>query len=106
MLNDLIADFVGKDVLVRSDEAGVFVGRLESFSDQPFGLRLEGDVVRIWSWNNATSLSQLAETGPARSSGCKFCRARVEIIFNPCEILLVTQEAREAIDAVPQWLIQ
>ena len=50
----------GSRVLVRTNSAGVHYGTLESRSGQEIHL---SNARRIWSWNGALSLSEIASTG-------------------------------------------
>lgn len=87
--------------IVRSNGAGVFFGEIKE---------KDGDRVvmtnarRIWYWEGAASLSQLAQEGTSNSSGCKFPVAVDEVeVFNVLEILSVTDKAAKSIDAVKVW---
>jgi hypothetical protein len=50
----------GAKVLVRANAAGVHYGTLENRNGQEVHLR---DARRIWSWNGALSLSEIASKG-------------------------------------------
>ena len=56
-------------VIVRTYSAGVFAGYLEKRNGQEVILR---QARRIWYWDGAASLSQLAEEGTKRPENCKF----------------------------------
>lgn len=88
-------------VIVRTYSAGVFAGTLESRNGREVTLT---DARRIWYWAGAASLSQLAVSGTSKPKQCKFPVkvARVELL-EAIEILDVTPEARESIEAVPVW---
>lgn len=88
-------------VIIRADRAGVFAGYLE-FS--------EGTVVilqqsrRLWYWDGAASLSQLAMEGTKKPENCKFpIPVSRQKIFGVIEILEVTESARKSITEVPVW---
>lgn len=92
-----------KRVIVRTYSAGVFFGELTQRSDDgKRGVILNAR--RIWYWDGAASLSQLATTGTSKPSQCKF-PATVESIevMEVIEVLVVTDEAAANIDAVPVW---
>ena len=87
--------------IVRADRAGVFFGNVES---------IEGDTVvmtnarRIWYWEGAASLSELAMYGTSNPGGCKFpCVVDRVKIFGVIEIIDVTEKAAASIDEVPEW---
>lgn len=90
-----------KYVIVRTYSAGVFAGELESRNGQEVVLR---NARRIWYWDGAASLSQLAMEGTSKPENCKFPCAvdRVELL-QVIEILDVTEEARKSIEGVPVW---
>jgi hypothetical protein len=88
-------------VIVRTYSAGVFAGELESRSGRDVVMR---NARRLWYWDGAASLSQLAMDGTSKPENCKFpCEVdRVELL-EAIEILDVTDKARESIKAVPVW---
>ena len=59
---------------------------------------------RIWYWDGAASLSQLAMEGIKKPENCKFPVAvnRVELL-QAIEILDVTEAAKKSIENVPIW---
>lgn len=90
-----------KYVIVRTYSAGVFAGELESRKGREVVLR---NARRIWYWDGAASLSELAQRGTSKPQNCKFpCEVdRVELL-EAIEILDVTPAARKTIDEVPVW---
>lgn len=90
-----------KYVIVRTYSAGVFAGELESRNGQEVVMR---NARRIWYWDGAASLSELATEGTSKPHNCKFpCEVdRVELL-QAIEILDVTEKARESIKGVKVW---
>ena len=90
-----------KYVIVRTYSAGVFAGVLESRNGREVVLR---NARRIWYWDGAASLSELAMRGTSKPRQCKFPMAvdRVELL-EAIEIIDVTAEARQSIEGVPVW---
>ena len=90
-----------KYVICRTYSAGVFAGELVSRKGQEVVL---ANARRLWYWDGAASLSQLAMTGTSKPENCKFPIAvnRVELL-QAIEIIDVTPEARKSIDEVPTW---
>lgn len=90
-----------KYVLVRTYSAGVFAGELESKNGRAVTLV---NARRIWYWEGAASLSQLAMEGTSKTENCKFpCEVtRVELL-EVIEILDVTEKAKASIKEVPIW---
>ena len=93
--------FIGKKVIVRSDRAGVFFGTLKSKEGNEVVLT---DARRLWCWDGAASISQLAVDGPTAPRNCKFTMSVEEIgVLGVIEIIPATQKAIEVIDKVPVW---
>ena len=90
-----------KYVMARTYSAGVFAGYLESREGREVVLR---DARRIWYWEGAASLSQLATEGTKKPMECKFpCTVdRVELL-ETVEIIDITPEAKQSIESVPVW---
>jgi hypothetical protein len=59
---------------------------------------------RIWYWEGAASLSQLAMEGSSKPQNCKFPAPvdRVELL-QVIEILDVTEKAKQNIESVIVW---
>lgn len=90
-----------KYVIVRTYSAGVFAGYLESRNGQEVVMR---KARRIWYWEGAASLSQLAEEGTSKPNSCKFPQEvdRVELL-QAIEILDCTKKAQDSIASVKVW---
>ena len=88
-------------VMVRTQSAGVFAGYLEDQKGKQVTLT---KVRRIWYWEGAASLSQLAVDGTSKPEACKF---PVEVprlkLTEAIEILDVTEKAKASIAAVKIW---
>lgn len=92
-----------KYCIVRTYSAGVFAGYVESRNGREVVIR---DVRRIWYWDGACSLSQLAKEGTAKPKNCKFAVAVDKIeVLEAIEIIECTERAKENIEAVPEWKI-
>ena len=90
-----------KYVIVRTYSAGVFAGYLESRTGQEVVLR---NARRLWYWEGAASLSQMAEEGTSKPNSCKFPQevSRIELL-NAVEISDVSKKAQESIASVKVW---
>ncbi len=93
----------GAFVVVRTNSAGVFAGNLES---------REGDEAvlvnarRLWYWDGAASLSQVALLGVSKPKSCKFSvTVPRELLLGVIEILEATPAAEENLKAVPEWRV-
>lgn len=92
-----------KKYLVRSDRAGVFYGEIKSRTGSEVTMT---NVRRIWYWDGAVTLSQLAIDGTSRPKKCKFtCYVPETIILDVVEILTCTDKAVRSIERVPEWKI-
>jgi hypothetical protein len=90
-----------KYVIVRTYSAGVFAGYLEKRNGKEVIMR---QARRLWYWDGAASLSQLAMDGVSKPENCKFPIAvdRVELL-EAIEILDVSSTAQASIQGVPIW---
>jgi len=90
-----------KYCIVRTYSAGVFAGYIEYRKDQEVVLR---EARRIWYWEGAATLSQLAQSGTSLPDKCKFPEPVDRItVLGAIEILDCTEQAKESIASVPVW---
>ena len=88
-------------VIVRTYSAGVFAGYVKSRDGQEIVLV---DARRLWYWDGAASLSQLAVDGVSRPQNCKFPIEVPEItLLQAVEIIHCSEKARNSIKAVAVW---
>jgi len=88
-------------VIVRTYSAGVFAGTLESREGQEVVLT---NARRLWYWDGAASLSELAVRGTTKPNNCKFPVAvPVVTLLQAIEILNVSEAGRASIEEVPVW---
>ena len=88
-------------VIVRADRAGVFYGVIKERNGSEVVMT---DVRRIWYWDGAASLSQLAVDGTAKPDNCKFTITVDEMtILGVIEIIPCTEKAIKSIEGVPTW---
>ena len=94
-------NFIGKKVIIRGDRSGVFFGTLAAKDGQE--VKLE-KCRRLWYWDGAASISQLAVDGTSNPSECKFTVTVDEIeILDAIEIIPCTDKAIESIESVKVW---
>ncbi len=92
---------LNKYVIVRGDRSGVFAGTLIGKEGSEVEL---SDCRRLWYWDGAASISQLAVDGTARPGECKFTITVSSIcITDAIEIIPCTEKAEASIKAVPEW---
>ena len=91
----------GKYCIVRGKGFGVFAGTVEAVEGNRVLLK---DARRLWYWDGAASLSQLAMEGVKAPGNCKFT-VPVEsvLLLDVIEIIPATEQARAVIDGVKVW---
>lgn len=94
-------DYVGKKVIIRGSRSGVFFGTLASKEGQEVELT---NCRRLWYWDGAASISQLAADGTVAPENCKFTMyVRKIVILDTIEIIECTPKAIKSIEAVGVW---
>jgi hypothetical protein len=90
-----------KYVIVRTYSAGVFAGYLKK-KDGKEVILLKAR--RIWYWDGAASLSQLAVDGVSKPENCKFpCEVDYIELTEAIEIIDCTKKAQNSIKGVKVW---
>lgn len=93
--------FLGKKVIVRGDRSGVFFGTLDEKDNHQVRLT---NCRRIWYWDGAASISQLAADGTSKGSRCKFTVVVPSVeISDEIETNLCTEKAIKSIESVEEW---
>lgn len=94
--------FTGHYCIVRSARAGVFAGTVTHRNGQEVTMT---NARRIWYWDGAASLSQLAISGTAKPESCKFPASVPSVVlFEVIEILPATASAEQSIKGVAEWV--
>ena len=94
-------NMIGKKVIVRAAQAGVFFGTLKTKDGQEVILN---NCRRIWYWDGAASITQLAVDGTIKPNDCKFTISVDEIgIMGVIEIIPCTDKAIASIEGVVEW---
>lgn len=92
---------LNKKVIIRADRAGVFFGTLKEKNGNEVTLV---NARRLWYWDGAASLSQLAVDGTVKPGNCKFTVTVPEItILGVIEITPCTDKAIKSIEGVTEW---
>lgn len=93
--------YEGKKVIIRADRSGVFFGTLKNKDGSEVTLT---NCRRLWYWEGAASISQLAVDGVTKPSNCKFTVAVEEIlVMDTIEIIPCTKKAIKSIEGVKAW---
>lgn len=92
-----------KYYIIRADKAGVFAGNIKERNGSEVTLT---NARRIWYWEGAASLSQMALEGVKYPKKCRFTVTVPEItILGVIEIIPCTDEAERCIKGVEEWRI-
>lgn len=87
--------------IIRCDRAGVFYAEIKERRGD------EADLVnarRLWYWDGAASLSQLATEGTKAPRNCKFTVTVPSMtVLGVIETIPCSKAAVQSIDGVPEW---
>lgn len=87
--------------IIRGEKSGVFYGEIKERNGCEITIT---NCRRLWYWDGACSLSELAVNGTAKPDDCKFTVAVQELqILDAIEIIPVSDIAEKSIDAVKEW---
>lgn len=87
--------------MVRTYSAGVFAGKIEERIGKEVRL---SNARRIWYWDGAASLSELAQRGTSKPENCKFPAPVTEVVLTEViEMIPITEKAFESIYGVDIW---
>ena len=90
-----------KYYIVRGDTSGVFAGNIKERNGKEV---LMENVRRLWYWDGACSISQLATEGTKKPENCKFTLEVEEVlVLDAIEIDTCTKEAEASIKGVKVW---
>lgn len=87
--------------IIRSKEAGAFFAHIDARRGDEVDLR---DARRLWYWDGAASLSQMAVDGVSNPLNCKFTVIVPSMtVLGVCEIIPCTDKAVESVQGVKVW---
>jgi hypothetical protein len=98
-------------VCIRTYSAGVHFGYLKSCAepkdcrDGYYPVELV-NARRMWSWDGAKTLSDLAQIGSKKQKECKFTLPVDSIKLMAIEIINVTDKAKKNLDEIPIWTLE
>lgn len=94
-------NLIGLTCMVRTYSAGVFLGEVASKDGKEVHLK---NARRMWYWDGAASLSQLATEGTSAPKNCKFPAPVPDVLLTEAiEIIPASEAAIASIAAVPVW---
>lgn len=98
-------NYINQKCIIRTECAGVFYGTITEFDPVTREATIK-DCRRIWYWDGAASLSQLAAEGVKKPKNCKFTIAVKEMcVMEVIEVIPCTEDAVKNIESVPEWKI-
>lgn len=84
--------------IVRTENAGVFYGTIESRNDKLRTVRMRAR--RVWYWSGAFTLSTLATLGTSEPDKCKWPDWAIHELYQVIEILPTSKEADKSFDRI------
>ena len=100
-----IEKLIGKKVIIRSYGAGVFFGTLNEAEkcEDKWTVELL-NCRRLWYWDGACSITQLAVDGTKKPDNCKFTITESSIIVSSViELHECSNESVKSIESVEVW---
>lgn len=87
--------------IVRAARAGVFFGKIKEKSAASV---IMTDVRKLWYWDGAAAVEQIAMDGVRAPENCKFTVSVKEMeIMEPIQVIPCTSKAADIIKAVKEW---
>lgn len=87
--------------IVRTNRAGVFFGKIRERSHDEITMT---DVRKIWHWDGACAVEQLALDGTKKPHNCQFTVVVPEMtIADPIQIIPCTEKAVQSLSGVTVW---
>ena len=87
--------------IVRADRAGVFFGKIKEANKDEVVM---SEVRKLWYWDGACAVEQLALEGTKKPRNCKFTVVVPEMaIVSPIQIIPCTEKAVNSISGVAVW---
>lgn len=87
--------------IVRCDRAGVFFGKIKERTENEVVMT---DVRKLWYWEGACAVEQLAVDGTEKPQNCKFTITVSEMVLaDPIQIIPCTDKAVSSIKGVAEW---
>lgn len=102
---EAIKKLIGKKVIIRSYGAGVFFGTLNEAEqcEDKYTVELL-NCRRLWYWDGACSITQLAIDGTSKPYNCKFTITEPSIVVSSTiEIHECSEKSIYSIESVKEW---
>lgn len=96
-----MTNLIGKKCIFRGDRSGVFFGELVERNEQEVEIK---NCRRLWYWDGACSISEIALSGVKKPDNCKFTVTVESLVITDCiEIDVCTDKAIKNIESVKVW---
>ena len=93
--------YLNKKCVFRGDRSGVFFGTLIEKEGQEVTI---ANCRRLWYWDGACSISEIAKIGTTSPQNCKFTVTVEKLTITDCiEIIPCTEEAIKVLESVEEW---
>ena len=90
-----------KYYIIRGDRSGVFFGQIAGWNGQEMALR---NVRKLWWWDGACAVEQLAVDGVTNPRGCKFTVVVPEmVITDAIQLIPCSDKATKVLSGVKVW---
>ncbi len=87
--------------IVRTDRAGVFFGEVVERNGSDVKM---ANVRKIWYWDGAAAVEQLALEGTLKPNNCKITVEIAEMeVLGAIQIIPCTEKAQKCLEAVKVW---
>jgi hypothetical protein len=90
--------------VIRAEKAGVFMAKIESIEN---GIAVCNSIRRLYYWDGALDVTQIAAHGVSRPQNCKFSvqmtKEDKSTIFNVIEFHPASDKALKSIQSVKEW---
>lgn len=98
----MLKQFIDKYVIVRSNLAGVFFGKVKYIENTTVILE---ETRKIYAWSGAATVSQIAVTGVSKSSRITCKTHGLHLVNDIVELIEATPSAVKNLQEVPEWVI-
>ena len=87
--------------IVRTNRAGVFYGEIKKQDGNTVTM---ANVRKVWHWDGACAVEELATNGTTRPENCKLTVMVKEMtVMDAIQIIPVTAKAAKSLDGVKEW---
>lgn len=90
-----------QNYIVRTKDAGVFFGKIKEYNKDEITM---ADVRKVWYWDGACAVEQLALDGVTKPDNCKLTVVIPEmVIAKPIQIIPCTEKASKILSEIKVW---